>query len=156
MELQQATFCCWNSSLVCSGHKFCARKGSLLPKELLGTSMEYPSIKKKNKKVCLYPTFWLFECQVLHSPLLCPSPHNSHRSAHQDWVMMPWDTASLGICCPSLSGLPCALRMISSMVEKRSFLYYCNYPRRERISLPISSKDKPISHYFALCRSSPA
>lgn len=154
MELQQATFCLWNS-LVCSGHKLHSRKGWLLPMGFL--KFLWNIHKNMSILMCVYPAEGsLIECQMLYSPLLSPSPHNSLRAAHQDWVMMPWDTVFLEICCSSLSGLPSALRTISSFVEKRSFLNYCNFPRIKRISPPIFSKDKPISPYFALCRSSPA
>lgn len=110
MELHQATFCWWNSSLVCSGHKLCARKGSVLPMGFL----EFPWNIHKNKcmSMCRYPSeSSLTECQMLHSPLLSPSTHNSHHSAHQDRVMMPLDPVFMEICCASL-GLPCALRRI--------------------------------------------
>lgn len=100
MELQQGTFWCWNSSLVCSRHKFCARKGSLLPVELLGTSMEYPP--KNKKKGCVH---------IPHSGSLnarCCIPHSSApaltipivQHTRVEWwcfgIQLPWKSAVPG------------------------------------------------------------
>lgn len=82
-------------------------------------------------------------------PLLSLSPHSSHHSAHQDWVMMPWDRVSLEFCCPSLSGLPCALRTISSFIGKRSWITVI-IPEEREFPLrfpPRRNQIHPILHF---------
>lgn len=133
--LEKAHYCQWAS------WNFCGIYNKKTPKNQKSVWVYIP------QKALWMPNF------AFPTPL--PSPHNSHGSAHQDWVRMPCDSASLEICCPSLSGLPCALKTFS-FVEKRCFLENCHYPRTERTSPPISSKDKPDSPYLALHRRFPA
>lgn len=145
MELQQATLCWWNSSLVCNGYKLWARKGSLLP---MGFLWNFYGI---STKIYAWPCVNIpqnAKCLISLSSL---QPSQFPYSAHQDWLMMPLDPVFMEMCCPSLDCL-----VPSEQAEKRSFLNSCNYPRIDRISPPFFSKDKPNSSYFALGRSFPA
>lgn len=126
MELHQAAFCWWSSSLVCSGHKLCARKSSLLPMGFLELLW---NIHQKNYMylcvcvcVCVHPTEGSLNAKCcVPTPLPQPSQFPSFSTPGlSDDALGSW--VSLEICCPSLSGLPCALRTISSFTEKRSWI----------------------------------